>query len=78
MLYEAERPALKVCGLPKPTARKYRYILYSALYSNSHIGGYIIVSVSCSDIDCGSWMRLTALNIGSMDRGSGLYKIGQN
>ena len=51
---------------------------YSTLYSNSHIGGYIIVSVSCSDIDCGSWMRLTALNIGSMDRGSGLYKIGQN
>ena len=28
MLYKAGRPALKVCGLPVPTARKYRYIQY--------------------------------------------------
>ena len=36
MLYKAGRPALKVCGLPVPTARKYRYT-YSRLYSESHI-----------------------------------------
>ena len=48
MLYKAGRIALKVCGLPVPTARKYTY-MYSRLYSDLHIGDQMIVSVSCSD-----------------------------
>ena len=40
------RPALKVCGLPVPTARK---VQVQTLYSVLHIVNYMIVSASCSD-----------------------------
>jgi len=48
MLYKAGRPSLKVCGLPVPTARKYRYT-YSRLYRDSHIGDQMI-NVSVTEI----------------------------
>ena len=46
------------------------------LYSDSHVGDYMIVSVSCSDYII-RLRKLAVLNIGSLDRDGGMYKIGQ-
>ena len=72
IFYKARTPALKVCGLPMPSARRIHAATYicTVIYILANIVNYIIFNVSYSDK---SEEKLAVLNIGSMDIGNALY-----